>query len=666
MGTDELWREIARRGGDNGGGEGMRKRTDSTSSSDSMMTIRPRSSSSSAESVGRARRSGSPPLRAIQPPNERVFTLADELSAAAGDYKDKSGKIKKKAMKEESKAKGKKMVQEMKGKRMCKNLKVQGKEDVKAVDRERKKSSKKYSQDGFAAPKTVQAQTSRTTKSAAASTRASYIPRLAPGGELAGQPRPNLVPAPPPPSSPVQQASSPKPQLPPTNARLPPPAQCTFYCEGTPVLLQWLRAPIIPELDPHDYMNGLKMMPADLEEWHDTHWVSHDSSHYADRQAPSPTTVVKPAGAGGGHQIDWDLDPKSNATWTHRVIPSSLLPAQHFYDRLPDERDGSVRRKKMEEDAMFDDGDRLRKYREPDEDKLSPDNTVLEIHFWDGVPGMEGLGTDAPHFGLWNLKNLYVSLSHIHAFIRLTDVVGLLSRPMITIPVRIHLTVVEEDEWKTYPVLPETRCLSIHCRSFDYSPWHITRYFKSLATRGGRSISYYDGPDPQYETFYEGGAVSTTNCPPIIPFPAAAEDDDILIHPGWNRVFPFPGSSEFESSSTIESLSSYRSVPSSRPKDNIDSPEDELHAIASGLPIMPNEGVYGDRGWYVKAWIPIPTWMFEYRDTVAFRVEAAVWVGDETSGGLVKAKTDFTISSLMVERELGLVDAERFGRQACV
>jgi hypothetical protein len=85
-----------------------------------------------------------------------------------------------------------------------------------------------------------------------------------------------------------------------------------------------------------------------------------------------------------------------------------------------------------------------------------------------------------------------------------------------------------------------------------------------------------------------------------------------------------------------------------------DIPENPLLALGAGVPIEEQERVYGDKGWFFKAWIPIETRLFSYRDTIAFRLEVNGWVGNEDTGGMLKATTDFFVSSLRQETELGL------------
>lgn len=49
-------------------------------------------------------------------------------------------------------------------------------------------------------------------------------------------------------------------------------------------------------------------------------------------------------------------------------------------------------------------------------------------------------------------------------------------------------------------------------------------------------------------------------------------------------------------------------------------------------------------GWYMKFWIPIPLEYLRREGTKAFRVQAAAWIGDAESGGIVIGDADFVVS----------------------
>jgi hypothetical protein len=72
------------------------------------------------------------------------------------------------------------------------------------------------------------------------------------------------------------------------------------------------------------------------------------------------------------------------------------------------------------------------------------------------------------------------------------------------------------------------------------------------------------------------------------------------------------------------------------------------------------------RGWYLKFWVPIPTRLFEKRETRAFFLHARIWMMgdeqrvlslDENEGGQVYpllADAEMTVSHLRKEREMSL------------
>ena len=68
----------------------------------------------------------------------------------------------------------------------------------------------------------------------------------------------------------------------------------------------------------------------------------------------------------------------------------------------------------------------------------------------------------------------------------------------------------------------------------------------------------------------------------------------------------------------------------------------------------------GKRGWFMKAWIPIPTRLFVKRETRTFVVEAGVRIRDKSSGDdeveeeadMVKGKAEMSVSHLRRCREM--------------
>ena len=67
----------------------------------------------------------------------------------------------------------------------------------------------------------------------------------------------------------------------------------------------------------------------------------------------------------------------------------------------------------------------------------------------------------------------------------------------------------------------------------------------------------------------------------------------------------------------------------------------------------PNErGIgIGERGWYLKIWVPIPMLLFRKRETRTFLLRAGVWIGDD-EGDIVEATAEMTVSHLRREREM--------------
>lgn len=199
----------------------------------------------------------------------------------------------------------------------------------------------------------------------------------------------------------------------------------------------------------------------------------------------------------------------------------------------------------------------------------------------------------------------------------------------VAFPVMLCIMAKDPQRWSGKPLsLPDVSLIDIRCED---SPFPST-------------MSRYD-PHNEYATFYTGSKTGTANDDLISGYrPQSGKgisQSGITLDGKWVRTYTKPG---------VESNGRTR-----------------VHR-RDGLSALMGNNEYGGaatvRGWYLQFWIPIPTRLFEKRETRAFNINARVWMmGDEqrvlsldkNGDGQVfplLADAEMTISHLRKEREM--------------
>lgn len=190
----------------------------------------------------------------------------------------------------------------------------------------------------------------------------------------------------------------------------------------------------------------------------------------------------------------------------------------------------------------------------------------------------------------------------------------------VGVPAFIHFTLIvdEEDEsllTRAIPPRPDFRCIDISCESFEYH------------TKVSCSAS------PEYAVKYCGATVSgSKNISPEYGLTAG-----ILMKKKWGKMFPSPATRVSDRRSCVPrlSLSSSSSSDSGGETSSDESPKEDKK-----------------KGWFLKVWVPIPLELFRKKESRAFRIKAAAWLGDERCGGILTAETDMVLSHLRSHREM--------------
>ncbi|KAJ7593383.1 hypothetical protein C8J56DRAFT_1162241 [Mycena floridula] len=187
--------------------------------------------------------------------------------------------------------------------------------------------------------------------------------------------------------------------------------------------------------------------------------------------------------------------------------------------------------------------------------------------------------------------DLSIGFSGKSPYIEMWDMDGLTH---VGIPATIHFSLNDSCNLVqncAIPPRPDFRCIDINCNSFDYN-----------ARQASSTVA------PEYTVKYQGAVVTSRS----MIHPETGLMNGIVIRKTWGKAFPVPGS---DSDSDDE-------VPRDR------------------------------KGWYLKIWVPVPVALFRTKESRAFRLKAAAWVGDEATGGIITAETDMVVSHLRSHREM--------------
>lgn len=183
----------------------------------------------------------------------------------------------------------------------------------------------------------------------------------------------------------------------------------------------------------------------------------------------------------------------------------------------------------------------------------------------------------------------------------------------IGFPARIHFNIKDHlsSRYGAIPSRLDLRCIDITCESFEYKARRIIP--PSCGAEQSKPEPYFvpNSDTPEYSVSYRGEGI-----PPSLDA-ATYQPSDILLHRKWYKTFP-------HRTPTVKD---------------------------SGAAVVA-EGGEKRKGWYVKVWVPIPVKLFKVKETRAFRLDVAAWVGDDERGGLLTAQSDMVISHLKRAKEM--------------
>ncbi|KAK0190271.1 hypothetical protein F5146DRAFT_1043520 [Armillaria mellea] len=190
------------------------------------------------------------------------------------------------------------------------------------------------------------------------------------------------------------------------------------------------------------------------------------------------------------------------------------------------------------------------------------------------------------------------------------DVWDLDDNQVLTIPARMHFILKDPERWDgTFGTL------TFRCQSFDYEPPSPSQTTPDLEPRCMQSDFYVD---------YRG------------PIGWGKSDGSlgICVFPVWRKTAEANWFMK-KRRCKVNCLSVRKNY-----KFELSDGEDEDWDEADELM---------QDGWYLKFMIPIPVSLFRVKQTRAFRVEAAAWIGEEENGGVLMADTDFMVSHLRLK-----------------
>lgn len=215
---------------------------------------------------------------------------------------------------------------------------------------------------------------------------------------------------------------------------------------------------------------------------------------------------------------------------------------------------------------------------------------------------------------VWDMN---VSLTFYEKSGQFFDVWDMDDSQILAIPARMHFILKNPERWEDVPMenTPDIRYIDFRCQSFDYEPPSYSQPTPDLEPCCMQSDFYvnYRGP---------------------IGWGKSDGSRGICVYPVWRRTaeanwfmkkrrckvkcIPLQKNYEFELSDGEE--------------EDWDEADELMHD-----------------GWYLKFMIPIPVSLLRVKQTRAFRVEAAAWIGGEENGGVLMADTDFMVSHLRLK-----------------
>ncbi|KAK0243493.1 hypothetical protein EDD85DRAFT_329531 [Armillaria nabsnona] len=213
--------------------------------------------------------------------------------------------------------------------------------------------------------------------------------------------------------------------------------------------------------------------------------------------------------------------------------------------------------------------------------------------------------------------DMNVSLTFYEKSGQFFDVWDMDDSQVLAIPARMHFILKDPERWEGVPMAntPDIRYIDFRCQSFDYEPPSSSQPTPDLEPRCMQSDFYVDYPGPIGWGKSDG---SLGIC--VFPVWRKTAEANWLMRKRRCKV------------SCLSLQKSYNFELSDGEEEDWDD-ADELTRD----------------GWYLKFVIPIPVSLFRVKQTRAFRVEAAAWIGGEENGGVLMADTDFMVSHLRLK-----------------
>ncbi|KAG7447871.1 uncharacterized protein BT62DRAFT_930906 [Guyanagaster necrorhizus] len=188
---------------------------------------------------------------------------------------------------------------------------------------------------------------------------------------------------------------------------------------------------------------------------------------------------------------------------------------------------------------------------------------------------------------------------------------------VIAIPARMHFLLKDPERWADVPMenTPDIRYIDFRCQSFDYEP----------------PLSSRTTPDPEPRYMQSDFHVDYRG-----PVGWGKSDGSLGIcaFPVWRMTA--------EANWFMKKRRCKVQRLSLKKKYEFEFSDGEEEDWDDAKELMRD-------GWYLKFMIPIPISLFKVKETRAFRVEAAAWIGAEESGGVLMADTDFMVSHLRLK-----------------
>ncbi|TFK21266.1 hypothetical protein FA15DRAFT_672701 [Coprinopsis marcescibilis] len=239
---------------------------------------------------------------------------------------------------------------------------------------------------------------------------------------------------------------------------------------------------------------------------------------------------------------------------------------------------------------------------------------------------------DTPHYEAWDMSD----------------------DAIIACPASLHIMARDTHLWENAPLAaPDVALINIECRTKATS---------------SRFSDHHRGSD-QWTCHFEGLEVLSSSNDEYSP---ALQPDSLSIENKWTRVYAKPiigkGCRENIPPGTFEGtppppppmrLSSTTSLASLL-YSTISSSREELGPTQVHAP--------SGRGWVMRFWIPVPTYLFIKKETRVFEISAKVWLAPNLSDNVlyrataadvmdmgsdfVEGKTEMTVSHLRSEREM--------------